>query len=694
MRRCIYLFLLFGAALSSLRAQLIEPPKWSYSLSEDSWTEGTEPTLHLRAEIETGWYMYASDFSADLGPVRAEIYLKDDPSYSKIGELRSLGRKKGYDSTFNGTYTYFTKKAHFTQSIRVEKIPLRFVGSLTYQLCSEKTGQCVLFEKSFSQDAFVAQRDVSSSQSSSEQQESISFSEDSLTEKQSSVSLSVSTEERGSLWGFFFIAFFAGLAALLTPCVFPLIPMTVTYFTSSAQQGRKRALLYGVFIVIIYTLIGFVVAPFMGPEIANELATGWIPNLIFFLIFVVFGLSFLGMFEIILPYGWANLTESKSERRGIFGVFFMALTLVIVTFSCTGPIVGSILVESVGGLRMKPVLGMLGYSLAFALPFSFFALFPKWLSALPKSGGWLNTVKVTLGFLELAFALKFLSIADQAYHWSILDREVYISLWIVIFGLLGLYLIGKLRLPKDSTLKYVSVPRLVSAMLAFSFVVYLVPGMFGAPLKALSGYLPPQSTHDFDLSLIKSGSAKDTSEEAPCGAPLYGDFLKFPHNLQGYFDYQQALACARTQNKPLFIDFTGHGCVNCREMEARVWSDPQILTRLRKDYVLVALYIDERTQLPEKKWYTSSYDNKLKKTIGKQNADLQITRFNNNAQPYYILLGQEEELLAPPRAYNLDKQGFVDFLDKGKSAYDAKYATPEAELKKEKQFEYKSLDNL
>ena len=663
---------------SQLRAQLIEPASWSFALSEASWAAGTELELRFRAKVDEGWYMYASDFSPDLGPLRAELRLVEDASYTRLGELQSPGRKEGYDSIWGGNYTYFTEVAQFVQPIRVEKMPLRFSGSLQYQLCSKATGRCVLFEEEFNVQQF-ALGDAPSSATKEEK-------------KATNATVNANaTSAIANLWGFFLVAFLAGLAALFTPCVFPLIPMTVTYFTENTQHGRSKAVFYGLFIVVIYTLIGFVIAPFMGPELANELATGWLPNVIFFTIFVLFGLSFLGMFEITLPYKWANFAEGKTEGKGIFGVFFMALTLVLVTFSCTGPLVGSILVESVGGLKMKPVFGMLGYSLAFALPFSFFALFPKWLKALPKSGGWLNTVKVTLGFLELAFALKFLSVADQAYHWGVLDREIYISLWVVIFGLLGLYLLGKLRLPKDSPQLHLGVPRMMVAILVLSFVVYLIPGMFGAPLKALAGYLPPQSSHDFDLGAFRYNSAS-VDEEAPCGPPLYGEFLHFPHQLQGYFDYEQAIACARSQNKPLFVDFTGHGCVNCREMEARVWADERVLRRLREDYVLVALYIDERSELSKEKWYVSAYDGKQKKTIGKQNADLQITRFQNNAQPYYVLLGRDEELLVSPRAYDLSVQSFVDFLDRAKAAYAAKYN--KTQKTEEKKLKYNPFENL
>jgi thiol:disulfide interchange protein DsbD len=347
----------------------------------------------------------------------------------------------------------------------------------------------------------------------------------------------------------------------------------------------------------------------------------------------------------------------------------MAFTLVLVSFSCTGPLVGSILVSSAGGAFLKPIVGMLGFSLAFAIPFTLFAFFPAWLGSLPKSGGWLNSVKVVLGFIELAFAFKFLSIADQAFHWGILDREINIAIWIVIAMLIGLYLMRAFRLPGDSPREAtpsVGVPRLLLAVVTFTFVVYLVPGMWGAPLKALAGYLPPLYTHDFDLV----SKNNDLPSNKICDEPKYADFLHLPHGLQGYFDYDQALACARQQHKPVFIDFTGHGCTNCREMEAVVWSDPEVLERLYEDYVVVALYVDDKTELPESDWYTSSYDNKVKKTLGKQNADLQITNLNNNAQPFYILLGTDERVLVSPYGYDKDVSHFVDFLDEGKRKFE------------------------
>jgi thiol:disulfide interchange protein DsbD len=442
-----------------------------------------------------------------------------------------------------------------------------------------------------------------------------------------------------------------------------MIPMTVSFFTGrgkSKMEGYRNAFIYGFSIIAIYTVAGTILAAVQGPEFANWLSTHWVPNVFFFAVFVFFALAFLGLFEITLPSGLVNKMDAKADKGGLVGIFFMAFTLVLVSFSCTGPIVGSILISSAGGALLKPILGMLAFSLAFALPFTLFAIFPGWLNSLPKSGGWLNSVKVVLGFLELALAFKFLSIADQVYHWGILDRDIYLAIWIVIFTFLGLYLLGKIRLPHDSPLDKIGVPRLMLAIATFVMVVYMVPGLWGAPLKGLSGYLPPLSTHDFDLTKIsRQSSAINELDETP----KYADFLHFPHGIQGYFDYDQALRAARKQNKPLFIDFTGHGCVNCREMEARVWSDPRVLKRLEENFIMVALYIDERYTLPEAQWYTSTYDDKVKKTIGKQNADFQITRFNNNAQPFYVLLDQQEKLLINPIGYETDIQKFIDFLD-------------------------------
>jgi thiol:disulfide interchange protein DsbD len=397
-----------------------------------------------------------------------------------------------------------------------------------------------------------------------------------------------------------------------------------------------------------------------------------VPNILFFVIFVVFAASFLGMFEITLPHRFVNSVDSKSSMGNFMGIFFMAFTLVLVSFSCTGPIVGSLLIEAVGGNFVKPLLGMAAFGAGLAAPFTLFAIFPSWIQNLPKSGGWLNSVKVVLGFLELAFAFKFLSIPDQTYHWGLLDREVYIAIWISVFFLMGLYLLGKIKFSHDSDLPYLGVPRLIMAIATFTFVLYLLPGLFGAPLKALSGYLPPQESLDFDLSKSKGGSNQSEAKN-DLGDVRFNNLFHLPHELNGFFDYKQAIAYAKKVNKPIFIDFTGHGCVNCREMEANVWSDPEVLKRLRNDYVVLALYVDDKTELPQNEWYTSSYDQREKKTIGKQNADLQISRFNANAQPYYVLINPNtEKVLVEPKAYDLKIENFVDFLEAGKTAFQQK----------------------
>ena len=448
-----------------------------------------------------------------------------------------------------------------------------------------------------------------------------------------------------------------------------MIPMTVSYFTKrshSRAEAITRASVYGLSIILIYTLIGTIVSRINGPAFANFLSTHWAPNLAFFLIFVLFGLSFLGWFEIVLPNSLVNKVDAQADKGGWAGIFFMAFTIVLVSFSCTGPIVGSILVASAGGEVLKPIVGMVAFSAAFAVPFALFAMFPQWLKSLPKSGGWLNSVKVVLGFLELALALKFLSIADQVYHWRILDREVFLAFWVVIFALIGFYLLGKIRLPHDSKVESISVPRIVLAICTFAFVIYMVPGLFGAPLKALSGYLPPLTTQDFAFggtSATQMGLSQGTAKVR------HSELFKLPHGLQGYFDLKEATAQARLQNKPIFVDFTGHGCVNCRKMEEYVWAQPDVLKRLQNDFIVVALYVDDKTELPTSEWYVSKYDGEQKRSIGDQNADLQIVKFNNNAQPYYCLLSPDGDLLHEPVAFDTDVTAFVKFLDTGKAKY-------------------------
>lgn len=695
------------------KSQILQPASWETLTSKPEVKAGDQLDLVFKAKIDPDWYLYSSDFDPDCGPILASWEFVPNDTYELVGEIKPINPKAKYDEIFECEVKVFEKTGEFRQTIKVLKPGLIVEGNFEYQVCTDIDGKCITFDEDFVFDEITVteaaekapeqkkepqkeetkaagpqqKEQPTEKDPSSKESEEADETEFSLAEEDDTVAadvvpqselrgpvlkgdLDIEGDQEASIIWFMLAAFLAGLAALLTPCVFPMIPMTVTYFTGK-PKGLFLALAYGVTIIIIYTVIGAAIAPLMGPETANHLATEWLPNIIFFLIFFIFALSFFGLFDINLPSGFVNKMDRKADRGGLIGVFFMGFTLVLVSFSCTGPIVGSILVTSAGGEVLKPIMGMLAFSLAFAIPFTLFAIFPGWLNNLPKSGGWLNSVKVVLGFLEFALAFKFLSIADQAFHWGILDRDVNIAIWIVIFTLMGFYLLGKIHLPHDSKTEFVSVPRLMLAILTFSFVVYLIPGLWGAPLKALAGYLPPMHTHDFDL--IGLARPADHIEYPECEEPKYADFLHLPHGLNGYFDYEQAMACAQAVDKPLFIDFTGHGCTNCREMEAVVWSDPAVLSRLKEDFVIVALYIDDKTKLPEEQWYTSSYDNKVKKTIGKQNADLQITRLNNNAQPYYVILGKDERVLVKPYGYDRDVSGFVNFLESGKQRYKELY---------------------
>lgn len=679
MKRPVFLlFLLVSAVLS--QAQILTPAKWTYSTSTQNAKVGDEIELIFKATIEKDWYLYSSEFPCE-DPIKTSFSLTPNSSFQLVGGLQAINPVDKYDEIFGCDVKVFKKNAEFRQRIKILSTGLKISGESDYQVCSDVTGQCVPGGEDFSFNSLKIASSSNTPDNQTQLDNPNSFQVASVPQPSSNItsptsgpildpSLVKEDPQGKSLLGFLLISFLAGLAALITPCVFPMIPMTVSFFTG--RGTRFQALMYGFFIILIYSLIGAALAPLMGPETANHLSTEWIPNLIFFLVFIVFGLSFLGLFEITLPGTLINKVDQQAEKGGLGGVFFMAFTLVLVSFSCTGPIVGSILVSSAGGEFLKPIAGMFAFALAFAIPFTLFAFFPGWLKSLPKSGGWLNTVKVVLGFVEIALAFKFLSIADQAFHWRILDREINIAIWIVIVVLIGVYLMKGFRMPgdqgKDAEDKTVSVLRVSLAMIAFVFAVYLTPGMWGAPLKALAGYLPPMYTHDFNVL-----ASTESNSEGVCDNPKYADFLHLPHGLNGYFDYDQAIACARQQGKPLFIDFTGHGCTNCREMEANVWSDPHVLQRLRENYIVVALYVDDKTQLPESEWYTSSYDNKTKKTIGKQNADLQIAKLNNNAQPFYVLVGKDERVLVSPYGYNLDVEKFVVFLDSGTKKYKELY---------------------
>ena len=676
------------------------------------WTGSVEPLggaeyeLRFEAAIPSGFHMY------DMGPYEGGpnptvITLSPEAGVELVGSVEQRTKPHRYfDQMFGMEIGTFSGKALFTQRVRLTAAQAKVRAAIEWMICDDKScmppsdteltlvvgaadAQGGAAEataapaggESVATPAAATER-VSDTAATSG---SVAGASETTAGAETAAAPAKDAAGSGSLWSLIIEAILWGFAALLTPCVFPMVPMTVSFFMKSSGKpalGRFRAGMYGFFIVALYTLpiaAIIVITRLVGgdavtADIFNWLATHWLPNLIFFAVFMLFAASFFGAFEITMPSWMVNKSDSKADSKGLAGIFFMALTLVLVSFSCTGPIVGSVLIKSTAGEFWSPIVTMLAFSLAFALPFTLFAFFPSMLKKLPKSGGWLNSVKVVLGFVEVALGFKFLSVADQTYHWGLLDREVYLAIWIVVFAMLGFYLLGKLRFAHDDEVQHVGVGRLALAIAVFTFVVYLIPGMWGAPLKALSGYLPPLTTQDFVLGQTTSAGAS-VSATAPLRtvdgkAPKYSDVLHLPHGLEGFFDLKEAEAYAARAGKPLFIDFTGHGCVNCREMEARVWSDPRVLELLRNDYVICALYSDDKMELPESEWVTTE-SGKVLRSLGKINAHYALKTFGVNAQPYYVLQGRNGHMLVEPRGYDLDVEAFVDFLRRGVEAYRA-----------------------
>ena len=623
----------------------------------------------LKAEIPAGYHMYDMGPYENGGPNATAISFTPSEGIEIVGEVEPLTAPHRYfDEMFRTEIGTYEGKAQFAQRVRLTAEQASVTAAIEWMICDDRS--CMPPEDTELTISVPAA--ASASTTSAEAQ---------ITEAPAAPAAPAAKDAAGSgsLWGLIIEAILWGFAALLTPCVFPMVPMTVSYFLKGeggAAMGRLRASLYGLFIVLLYTvpiaaiilITRIVGGDAVTADIFNWLATHWLPNILFFLVFMVFAASFFGAFEITMPSWMVNKTDSKADTKGIGGIFFLALTLVLVSFSCTGPIVGSVLIKSTSGEFWTPILTMLAFSVAFALPFTLFALFPSVLKKMPKSGGWLNSVKVVLGFIEVALGMKFLSVADQTYHWGILDREIYLAVWIVVFSLLGLYLLGKIRFAHDDEVKHLGVGRLALAIIVLSFVVYLIPGMWGAPLKGLSGYLPPLTTQDFVLGANTAAAAPAAPSDATVGKPKYSDFLHLPHGLEGFFDLKEAEAYAAKVQKPIFIDFTGHGCVNCREMEARVWSDPEVLEILRNDYVICALYSDDKKVLPENEWVTTD-TGKVLKSLGKINSYYALKTYGVNAQPYYVLQDNQGKILTEPRGYDLDVQAFVDFLRKGIEAY-------------------------
>ena len=654
-------------SVSSL-AQIVDPVKWK-TTSKNIGDGMAEITFD--ATIDMHWHLY-SQYFGEGGPVRTTFYFDESDKFELIDSLtESPEPEEVFDDVFKINVKYFSDKAQFVQKIKVlSEETFVITGSIEYQVCQDD--KCVYFNPDFKVKVSGVQ------QTESGTQEALSPQVDLESSKVESETADKPAEDNKSMFGFFLLAFVLGLAAILTPCVFPMIPMTVSFFMqgqTSKLNSIIKALIFGISIVVLYTSVGLIVSlTSAGADFTTGLSSHWIPNIIFFALFIAFAASFFGMFEIVLPSGLANKADQQVDKGGFLASFFMAFTLVIVSFSCTGPIVGALLVKAAAGDVLEPLIGMFAFGLAFALPFTLLAIFPRMLKSMPKSGGWMNSVKVVLGFVILAFSLKFVSNIDQSYHLGIMSRDVFLAIWIVLFVLLGAYLLGKIKFSHDSDTPFVSVPRLILAIASFTFAMYLLPGLFGADLNAVSALIPPKTAQQFDLTKnqINVAGQGDNVPSTLCEQPKYADILHLPHGLDGYFDYEQGMACAKKLNKPVLLDFKGHACANCKEMENKVWSDPEVLKRLREDYVIIALYVDDRTKLPEDEWVTSSYDGKLKKTIGKKYADFQISRYNINSQPYYVLVDTEGENLVEPMGYDLNIDNFVEFLDNGKQAFSNK----------------------
>ena len=660
MKKKLLFLLSFSFISSFLFAKIEKPVSWSHSVEKVN-----EETfiLHFKAEIQKGWHVYSA-YLKEGGPLPTYVSFTESEKYALVGELfESQNLEKKYDDIFEMEVLYFSHTMQVSQKVE-KKTPDAFLihGEIEYSVCdSTKCLPPEIVEVEFSIPKTEKKATVTPSKNKNREK---GVGEKENVQEKSTLSAknkeSTKKKNKKTLWGIFVGGFLGGLLALLTPCVFPMLPLTISYFTKQTKN-KFYPLIYGVSIIVIYVLLGFLITVLFGADALNSLASNGIVNFLFFIVFILFALSFLGLFEITLPSKWVNSADKKADKGGIIGVFFMAFTLGLVSFSCTGPIIGTLLVEaSVLGESTGPIVGMFGFSFALALPFTLLSYFPKVLSSLPKSGGWLQTVKVVLGFLELGLALKFLSNVDLAYHWKFLDREVFLVLWIAIGCFLTLYLAGKLRLEKDPPLNGVGSIRICFAIISLAFTTYLLPGLWGAPLKAVSGFLPPEQTQDFNLNSINTEKSHSNIKEKK-----YGGIFECPHNLNCFFDYEEALSVAKKENKPLFIDFTGWTCVNCRKMEAEVWSDKSVHSLLDENFILVSLYVDDKTDLPENEKYTSATTGKKIKRVGQKWADFQISKFESNSQPYYIILSHEEEILEGPRGYNSNIKEYVDFLENG-----------------------------
>jgi len=656
----LFFTLLSFFVITITQAQILDPVKWKTSIEQKS---DTEFLLKFDATIQKDWHIF-SQFTPDGGSLPTVFIYEDSKNnYQLIGKTTESKYKKVYSDIFEVDEYMFENSAQFQQLVKVTNPALKSIKvEVEYQACLE---QCIQQFKNFEFKLPVKESVVTAPV---ETVDTIATTNSETNEKAASKALKTEVEketkkeEQKGLWTIFIIAFLSGFAALLTPCVFPMIPMTVSFFTKQSKdraKGIKNAIIYGISIIVIYVALGSAITAIFGADSLNELSTSVAFNVIFFGLLIFFAASFLGAFEIVLPNSWANKVDRQADRGGIIGIFFMALALAIVSFSCTGPIVGTLIVEAASKGGIAPIVGMLGFSSAIALPFMLFALFPGWMNSLPKSGGWLNTVKVSLGFLELAFAFKFLSNADLVLQLHWFERETFLAIWIAVFGVWALYLFGKISLPHDSPMQHISVGRLFMGLFVLSFTIYLIPGLWGAPLKIISGF-PPPLNYSESPNGIGSGGGSIELGALPKGAH------SGPHGIVAFHDYEDGLAYAKQINKPILLDFTGYACVNCRKMEDYVWSDKKILSILKNEVVLISLYVDDKKELAENEKYVSKETGKKIKTIGNKWSDFQITKYKANAQPYYLILDTDGNTLSDePASYDPDIDLYEKWLRNG-----------------------------
>lgn len=690
----VFLSLGYSLLFSQFPMSDTDPVTWSFSKVEK---EQGIYELKFIAEIEKVWHIYAMELEND-GPIPTSVNFDDVDGIEWLGDLQELSKPKiKFDEGFRFDVGAYYGKAEFSRMVKVSsEDELVVSGYVEYQSCNDET--CLPpFQKDFSfrlsgvsvaeqkpvnnevinesdiilieENAVSPEEPVEMDKTTGIVEESGKISETASFETASDNAEAEDTADSSSMLGFILLTLGLGFLAILTPCVYPMIPMTISFFMRGEQKRSVsiiKGIVFGLSMILVYTSLGVLVAlTGMDANFGNVISTHWIPNLLFFILFALFGASFLGMFEIVLPSGFVNRVDRQGDRGGLIGPFFMGITTVLVSFSCTGPIVGSLLAEAAGGEAIKPILGMFFFSLAFALPFTFLAIFPSMLKNLPKSGGWMNTVKVLLGFAMLAFGMKFLSSVDQSYHLGIFTREIYLAIWFVLAVILGFYLLGKIKFSHDSDLPYVPVPRLMLAIASFVFAIYLFTGILGNNLSSISSMIPPMTSQSFiPGGKIVQESISDDQSATYAGPGKYDDILHLPHGILGYFDFEEGMQVAREKNKPVFLDFTGHSCSNCKQMENNVWNDPDVLQRLKQEYVVISLYTDDRTDLPEDEWITTP-EGKVLKKLGQVNSYIEQSRFNTIATPWYVLLDPDGNELAEPVGKVMDVEKYVNFLDKG-----------------------------